>query len=40
MTDCKTFIRMAGGASGPYKVLAEKFGFTVENVYAAAKKLI
>ena len=28
------------GASGPYKVLAEKFGFTVENVYAAAKKLI
>lgn len=28
------------GASGPYKVLAEKFGFTVENVYSAAKKLI
>ena len=28
------------GASGPYKVLAEKFGFTVDNVYAAAKKLI
>ena len=28
------------GASAPYKVLAEKFGFTVENVYAAAKKLI
>ena len=24
----------------PYKVLAEKFGFTVENVYSAAKKLI
>ena len=28
------------GASGPYKVLAEKFGFTVENVYSEAKKLI
>ena len=28
------------GASGPYKVLAEKFGFTVENVYVAAKKLV
>ena len=28
------------GASGPYKVLAEEFGFTVENVYSAAKKLI
>ena len=28
------------GASAPYKVLAEKFGFTVDNVYAAAKKLI
>ena len=28
------------GASGPYKVLAQQFGFTVENVYAAAKKLI
>ena len=28
------------GASGPYKVLAEKFGFTVENVYAAARKLV
>ena len=28
------------GASAPYKVLAEKFGFTVENVYSAAKKLI
>ena len=28
------------GASGPYKVLAQQFGFTVENVYSAAKKLI
>ena len=28
------------GASAPYKVLAEKFGFTVDNVYAAAKGLI
>ena len=28
------------GASGPYKVLAQQFGFTVDNVYAAAKKLI
>ena len=28
------------GASAPYKVLAEKFGFTVENVYAVAKELI
>ncbi|MBR3223117.1 MAG: transketolase [Kiritimatiellae bacterium] len=27
------------GASGPYKVLAKEFGFTVENVYAAAKSL-
>ena len=28
------------GASAPYKVLAEKFGFTVDNVYAAAKSLV
>ena len=28
------------GASGPYKVLAEKFGFTAENVYNTAKELI
>ena len=28
------------GASGPYKVLAKEFGFTVENVYEAAKSLI
>lgn len=28
------------GASAPYKVLSEKFGFTVDNVYAAAKQLI
>ena len=28
------------GASAPYKVLAEKFGFTVDNVYAKAKELI
>ena len=27
------------GASGPYKKLAEKFGFTVENVLAAARDL-
>ena len=28
------------GASGPYKVLAQEFGFTVDNVYAKAKELI
>ena len=28
------------GASAPYKVLAEKFGFTVDNVYAKAKELV
>jgi transketolase len=28
------------GASAPYKVIFEKFGFTVENVYARAKELI
>lgn len=28
------------GASAPYKVIAEKFGFTVENVIARAKKLL
>ena len=28
------------GASAPYKVLDEKFGFTVENVYHAAKRLV
>ena len=27
------------GASAPYKVLAEKFGFTVDNVYAVARGL-
>jgi transketolase len=28
------------GASAPYKVIFEKFGFTVENVVARAKELI
>ena len=28
------------GASGPYKVLASAFGFTVDNVYAKAKELM
>ena len=28
------------GASAPYKVLAEKFGFTVENVYNVARALV
>jgi transketolase len=28
------------GASAPYKVIFEKFGFTVENVFARAKELI
>ena len=28
------------GASAPYKVLAQEFGFTVDNVYAKAKELI
>ena len=28
------------GASGPYKVLAKEFGFTVDNVYALAKELV
>jgi len=28
------------GASAPYKVIFEKFGFTVENVIAKAKELI
>ena len=28
------------GASAPYKVLAEKFGFTVDNVYNVAKTLV
>jgi transketolase len=28
------------GASAPYKVIFEKFGFTVENVVARAKQLI
>jgi transketolase len=27
------------GASAPYKVLAEKFGYTAENVYAIAKEI-
>ncbi len=30
----------AFGASGPYKVLAEQFGFTVDNVYTKARELI
>ena len=40
--DFKTtkFVTKEGfGASGPYKVLAQEFGFTVDNVYAAAKEL-
>ena len=28
------------GASAPYKVLSEKFGFTVDHVYETAKALI
>ncbi len=28
------------GASGPFKVLQEKFGFTSENIYAKAKELL
>jgi transketolase len=28
------------GASAPYKILFEKFGFTVENVIAKAKALL
>ncbi len=28
------------GASAPYKVLAQEFGFTVDNVHAAARKLV
>ena len=28
------------GASAPYKVLTEKFGFTVENIYSTAKTLV
>ena len=28
------------GASAPYKVLAQEFGFTVDNVYAKAKELV
>ena len=28
------------GASAPYKVLADKFGFTVDNVYLAARSLV
>jgi transketolase len=28
------------GASAPYKVLAEKFGFTTENIIKKAKKLL
>ena len=27
------------GASGPYKVLAQEFGFTADNVYAKIKEL-
>ena len=34
-------IGMTGfGASAPYEVLYEKFGFTVENVIAKAKELL
>ena len=28
------------GASAPYKVLAEQFGFTVDNVYAQAREMM
>jgi transketolase len=28
------------GASGPFKVLQEKFGFTADNIYAKAKQLV
>ena len=28
------------GASAPYKVLFEEFGFTVDNVYRKAKELL
>ena len=28
------------GASAPYKVLAEQFGFTVDNVYAQAREML
>jgi transketolase len=41
--DCKTtrFVTKDDfGASGPYKVLAQEFGFTAENVYQKAKELI
>ena len=41
--DFKTtkFVTKEGfGASAPYKVLAQEFGFTVENVYNAAKELM
>ena len=41
--DFKTtkFVTKEGfGASGPYKVLAQEFGFTVDNVYAAARELL
>lgn len=30
----------AFGASGPYKALAEQFGFTVDNVYAKAREML
>ena len=35
------FVTMDGyGASGPYKELAVKFGFTADNVYKAAKDIV
>ena len=40
--DCKTtrFVTLDHyGASAPYKVLSEKFGFTADNVYAVAKEI-
>ena len=30
----------AFGASGPYKELAEQFGFTADNVYAKAREML
>ena len=30
----------AFGASAPYKVLAEQFGFTADNVYAQAREML
>ncbi len=36
----KTISKNDFGASGPFKVLQEKFGFTAENIYARAKELL